>query len=151
MLLGVHAQEQPKPMEPLKRELRLPIVPLGSHDTTAEAVAFSTNTSGDKIASWPSDQVTAACRMEQASVTIRSNGTGTFTSKVKSGYSGTDAYCTFLVFRDQNGLDLYTAGAGDYGVCSGPLFPVAQDFGYPILVPESIFPYSKFAWRRDHC
>jgi hypothetical protein len=102
-----------------------------------------------KSASW---QIAKAgdCEIHQPVMTIRSDGTASFTALVSSGVAGptSDAYCVTLDFFDRNQLRLFHFPR----ICSFTLDSVLRRWQRDDLaVPQHLYPFIVFATRQDHC
>jgi hypothetical protein len=154
MPLGVYAQEQfaqPKPKVSVPQGLRIPAVPNSAHDSNTEAINVVVSANGDtKTVTFGAQSSTASCSIRDASVTIHRDGTGSFKSQVDST-SSNDAFCTRIIFRDHNGLDLWVIHPDDPGICSGTLSTPFAPFEFDIAIPENVYQYVTTIWRRDHC
>jgi hypothetical protein len=149
-LLGVHAQEPAeKTQTPVPRER---VLPRSGADTVAGAVPFNDSGPGQKTATWgPGEFDTGPCGIKDATVTIRADGTVSFAGAVASDNEGSDAYCTRILFRDRNGLDLFETHPDRPGDCSQTLINNWARWELHTAIPQNIFPFVTLAWRYDHC
>ena len=99
-----------------------------------------------KSASWEIAKA-GDCEIHQPIMTIRSDGTASFTALVSSG-STSDAYCVTLDFFDRNELRLFHFPR----ICSFTLDGVLRRWQRDDLaIPEHLYPFIVFATRQDHC
>jgi hypothetical protein len=101
----------------------------------------------EKSATWPGEQFAGSCGIVDSKLTIRQDGSASFSSRVASGSSG-DSYCITFHFFDRNQLQLYEWPR----ICSpslGGSFAPWND--NDLAIPEYFYQYIVFATRADHC
>lgn len=100
----------------------------------------------EKTASWGRNTA-GSCAIEQPQITIRQDGTASFTALVASGGSG-DSYCVTLDFFDRNQLNLFHFPRICSPTLGGGFARWTRD---DLAIPEQSYPFMVFATRADHC
>ena len=116
-----------------------------------EAVVFNDGLEprgvGEKSLRWTAPLFAGDCTMTDAEIVIRSNGTASWRSNVRSTGSD-DAWCTILTFHDRNGLERFRFGR----MCSQTLTSVLRPWiNHRLAIPEELFPYITSATAHNSC
>lgn len=100
----------------------------------------------EKKAGWTRGEA-GACEIHQAEMTIRRDGTASFTALVSS-LDTDDSYCVILDFFDRNQLQLFHFPRICSFTLNGSLRRWTRN---DLAIPEHLYPFIMFATRQDHC
>jgi hypothetical protein len=102
---------------------------------------------GEKTFSWSDAAGAGDCIIQNASITIRPDGTASWHAQVLSTGGG-DAYCVTLSFHDRNDLVIVQWPR----FCSQTLTGAFQDWdNNNLAIPQAHFNFITSVSRRDHC
>lgn len=119
---------------------------LAQADTFAGRADFGPSGAAERKAAWGQAD-TGACRILDPTITIRQDGTASFSGMVASTHSN-DAYCVILDFFDRNQAKLFHFPT----ICSPTLTSTFNQWTDPNLaIPPEHIPFIVFATRQDHC
>jgi hypothetical protein len=119
---------------------------LAKADTFAGRADFGSADEFERRAAWGQADA-GACRILSPTITIRRDGTASFSGSVAST-NGNDAYCVILDFFDRNQVKLFHFPM----ICSQTLTSTFNNWTNPNLaIPPQHFPFIVFATREDHC